>query len=331
MGGDIGPPVTLPGAVKALADCPQLFLILCGDKRQITPLLASLPDIPTSRMRIEHCEEQVTMDEKPTSALRYKRNSSMWRALSLVEQGEADACVSAGNTGALLAMSYYLLKTLPGIDRPALVSALPTAKREKVYLLDLGANVNCDAEILYQHAVMGAVLAEQVAGIAKPRVALLNVGEEQIKGNDKVKHAAQILAGAEGLNYIGYVEGNSIFSDLADVVVTDGFVGNVALKSCEGLAKLVLSEVNRYSNKNIFTRTIARIALPLLRRIYQRMNPDQYNGASLIGLRGIVVKSHGNANSEAFYVAIREAMQQVDQQVPSKIRAKIETLLLERG
>jgi phosphate acyltransferase len=330
MGGDHGPLITIPAAITALQEFPSLYLKLCGDESLITRYLHGCPVESLQRLSIVHCSESVMMDEKPTSALRNKKDSSMRRMLELVESAEADACVSAGNTGALLAMAYYVLKTLPGIDRPALISSLPTASKHKVYLLDLGANVNCDSEILVQYAVMGSVLAEQVAGIVRPRVALLNVGEEQIKGNDLVKNTAQILSQIKSINYIGYVEGNELFTDCADVVVTDGFVGNVALKSCEGLAKLVMHEVKRQSEKNLLTKIMAKLALPLLRKIYMRMNPDQYNGASLIGLRGIVVKSHGNATAEAFLYAIREAVQEVDRQVPIKIKDKIETVLMER-
>ncbi|WJG07746.1 phosphate acyltransferase PlsX [Aliiglaciecola sp. LCG003] len=331
MGGDNGPHVTLPAAIKALQENPNLFLILCGDEKIIGDVVSPLAHNLQNRIQVQHCSEQVSMDERPTSALRNKKDSSMRRALEWVERGDADACVSAGNTGALLAMAYYVLKTLPGIDRPALISTLPTNTDHKVFFLDLGANVTCDSETLFQYAVMGSVLAEQVAGIDNPRVALLNVGEEQIKGNDQVKFTAQLLEKAAGINYTGFVEGNDLFTNCADVVVTDGFVGNIALKSCEGLAKLVLEEAKRISNQNIFTKILAKIALPLLRKVNLRVNPDQYNGASLIGLRGIVVKSHGNASVDAFLYAIREAVQEVQRQVPNKIKDKIESVLMERS
>lgn len=330
MGGDNGPLVTLPAALKALQENTHLHYILCGDQAIIRAFLDNSPPFDQDRIQIEHCEQQVEMDERPTAALRNKKHSSMRRMLELVEEGKADACVSAGNTGALLAMAYYVLKTLPGIDRPALISSVPTTTKHTVYLLDLGANVNCDSETLFQYAVMGAVQAEEVAGIQNPRVALLNVGEEQIKGNDQVKYTSQLLSAAKGINYIGFVEGNDIFTDSADVVVTDGFVGNIALKSCEGLANLVIDEVKKVSNKNLMTRIMAKIALPLLRKIYLTVNPDQYNGASLIGLRGIVVKSHGNASVDAFVYAIQEAIQEVSRQVPTKIKDKIESVLMER-
>jgi glycerol-3-phosphate acyltransferase PlsX len=330
MGGDHGPHIILEAAHSALQQSPNLHLILCGEQPILQSWFETLQKEMSERVELSPCEQTVRMDELPTSALRHKKDSSMRRVIELVEQKRADACVSAGNTGALLAMAFYVLKTLPGIDRPALISTLPNISGSKVYLLDLGANVNCDSEVLFQYAVMGSVMAQQVGGVEYPRVALLNVGAEQIKGNDQVKHTAHLLANTQGINYIGYIEGNDIFSEKADVIVTDGFVGNIALKSCEGLAKLVLDEVKLVSSQNIFTKILAKIALPLLRKIYLRVNPDQYNGASLIGLRGIVVKSHGNASSEAFLYAIRVAIQEVTKQVPNKIKDKIEAVLMER-
>ncbi|RDV27427.1 phosphate acyltransferase PlsX [Alteromonas aestuariivivens] len=330
MGGDHGPPVILSAALKAIQKHPDTHFILCGQRTVIEPALLELSDQQRTQVTIEHCDEVVEMGEAPTAALRTKKFSSMRRIIELVQSGEADACVSAGNTGALLTLAFYILKTLPGIDRPALISAMPTAEHHKVFLLDLGANVNCTSEILFQYGVMGSVLAQQVAGIDTPRVALLNVGEEDIKGNAQVKYADQLFRNARGLNYIGYVEGDDIFADVADVVVTDGFTGNIALKSTEGLAKLVIKEVKRQSQVNVFTRFMARVALPLLKTIYNRVNPDQYNGASLIGLRGIVIKSHGNASADAFYYAIRQAREEARMRVPEKIRSKIETVLLEQ-
>ncbi len=330
MGGDHGPPVILSAALQAVQKHSDCHFILCGHREVIEPALTELRADARDRITVSHCEQVVEMGEAPTSALRTKKQSSMRRVLELVEAGEADACVSAGNTGALLTLAFYVLKTLPGVDRPALVSAMPTASHHKVFLLDLGANVNCTAEILFQYGVMGSVLAEQIAGIDKPRVALLNVGEEDIKGNAQVKYANQLFRNASGINYIGYVEGDDIFTDYADVVVTDGFTGNVALKSSEGLAKLVINEVKRQSRRNLMTRMMARVALPLLKTIYNSVNPDQYNGASLLGLRGIVVKSHGNASADAFYYAIHQAIQEARMRVPEKIKNRIETVLLEQ-
>jgi glycerol-3-phosphate acyltransferase PlsX len=330
MGGDNGPHITLPAAMKALQEFPQLNLTLCGDEPVIQTWLNANPNPYANRYTIVHCSQQVLMDESPIWALRNKKNSSMACATHLVEQQQADACVSAGNTGALLAIAYSVLKTLPGIGRPALISTLPTVSGKKVYLLDLGANVQCDSETLVQNAIMGSVVAEHVSGIAYPKVALLNVGEEQIKGNLQIKKAAKILATLPSINYIGFIEGDNIFNEVADVIVTDGFTGNIALKSCEGLVKLLIEEVKRDARQNLLTKIMAKLALPLLRKMYLRVNPDQYNGASLIGLRGIVVKSHGNASDEAFLYAIREAVQEVTRQVPSKIKDKIEAVLMER-
>lgn len=330
MGGDFGPHIILPAALNSLLENPNLYLILCGPIELLEAWYdKQTPDIQ-SRSQLSDCQQVVAMDEAPIAALRNKKDSSMRRMLNLVEQGQADGCVSAGNTGALLAMAYHVLKMLPGVHRPALISLMPTVDKGKVYLLDLGANVDCDSEVLFQYAVMGSVLAELVGKLDKPKVGLLNVGSEQNKGNERVKCTAKMLRESPSINYIGYVEGNDIFSQKADVIVTDGFAGNIALKSCEGLTKLVINEVKKASNQNWLNRILAKIALPLLRNIYLRMNPDQYNGASLIGLRGIVVKSHGNASSEAFLYAIRQAVKEVSMQVPIRIKDKIEAVLRER-
>ena len=221
----MAPLLRFPQSKKHFKNFHTLSVILCGNHNIIDPEISDYDSSLKQRITVQHCSEEVAMDEMPTTALRNKKDSSMRRMLEFVNEGKADACVSAGNTGALLAMAYYVLKTLPGIDRPALISTLPTNKQDKVYLLDLGANINCDAETLFQYAVMGAVMAEQVSGIECPRVALLNVGEEQIKGNEKVKYAAKLLEDAPGINYIGFVEGDHIFDAKADVVVTDGFCG----------------------------------------------------------------------------------------------------------
>ncbi len=330
MGGDHGPHIILPAAKKALQSFPDLYLVLCGPASLISAWRSKQTQAIASRIDISDCSQSVAMDESPLQAFRQKKDSSMRRMIDLVQNNQADACVSAGNTGALLTMAFYVLKTLPGIQRPALISKVPTTEHGKVYLLDLGANVNCDSEILFQYALMGSVLAQQVEGIAKPRVALLNVGVEDIKGNDQVKQTARLLADCPSINYLGFVEGNDIFSQKADVIVTDGFVGNIALKSWEGLANSVIQEIKNVSQQSWVYKILAGIALPLLRGIYAKMKPDQYNGASLIGLRGIVVKSHGNASSEAFLYAIRQAIKEVEMQVPTKIKDKIEAVLMER-
>ena len=330
MGGDNGPHIIFSAALTALQQTPHLHFIFCGPLTVMSQWLnQQLPNIQ-ARITLSDCPQNVAMDEAPTHALRHKKNSSMRRILDLVVKNEADACVSGGNTGALLCMAYYVLKTLPGIDRPALITLVPTINNGKVYFLDLGANINCDSEVLFQYAVMGSVLAEQISHIKQPRVALLNVGSEEIKGNDQIKQTARLLTDSQNINYIGYLEGNDIFSQKADVIVTDGFAGNIALKSWEGLVNIAFQEVKKAAQHNLWSKIVAKIAMPLFRDIYFRMKPDQYNGASLIGLRGIVVKSHGNASSEAFLYAIREAIQQVEMQVPDKIKDKIEAVLMER-
>ena len=325
MGGDQGPLVTISAAVMALESIPQLHLYLCGDEVAIAQHLTKFPSYFIQRITIVHTSEVVTMDEKPSIALRTKKDSSMRKALDLVQSGKAQACVSAGNTGALFAMAHFVLKTLPGVERPALISSLPTYDESKhVFMLDLGANVFCDSGILYQFAIMGAVMAEQVDGIENPRVALLNMGEEEIKGSDHIKMTASMLQENHAINYVGFVEGNDIFTNKADVIVCDGFVGNVALKTCEGVARLVYKRLKTVLSRHVFAKFIGRILSPSLKKLFRTLNPDQYNGASLIGLRGIVVKSHGNAGDKAFHAAIIEAAKEIERQVPDKIRSSLE-------
>jgi glycerol-3-phosphate acyltransferase PlsX len=334
MGGDHGPSSSIPAAIKAAHVHKNIHFKLYGDQALIKAALEKYQhqandDVSTS-FSILHCSDNVEMGDKPASILRNKKQSSMRLMLESVASGESAACVSAGNTGALFALAYYLIKTHEGIDRPALVSALPSSANKRVFLLDLGANVNCTAEILFQYGVMGAVLASQVAQIDQPRVALLNVGEEDIKGNTQVKLADQMFKQAKSINYRGYIEGDGLFNDLADVVVTDGFTGNIAIKSTEGLAKFIFNEVKHYAKQDLFTRFLVKMSLPVLKKLYNRVNPDQYNGASLIGLRGTVIKSHGNASSDAFYYAIERAIKEAKADVPNKIKASIETVMLEQ-
>lgn len=332
MGGDNGPRSILPAISTAIESHPNLTLVICGDKPTIERFLLQEGLNYHPRIAVEACEQVVEMTDKPAAALRQKKQSSMYRAIRLVADGKADACVSAGNTGALLAMGYFVLKTLPKIDRPALVASMPTVRPHRpVHILDLGANVSCGEEALFQFAVMGSVMAEQVEGIYQPRVALLNMGVEEIKGNAEVKACAQRLSKIHQLNYVGYVEGSDLFSAKADVIVCDGFVGNVALKTSEGIAKFVLEKLKALLEKNVFTRAAGYFLTPAFKSLYSRMNPDQYNGACLIGLRGIVVKSHGNASHNAFYQAIVQAMTMAEKQVPEKIKDKIETVLSNRA
>jgi glycerol-3-phosphate acyltransferase PlsX len=320
MGGDHGPKVVVPAAVGFLKRDDDCELILVGREEAIR---AHLPegDLP-SRLSIQHASEEVGMDELPSRALRGKKDSSMRVAIDLVKQGRADACVSAGNTGALMATARFVLKTLPHVDRPAIITALP-AVSGRTWVLDLGANVDCEAEHLYQFAVMGSELVSALEGVARPTVGLLNIGQEEIKGNEQVKEAHELLSRSE-LNYVGYVEGDDIYlrEDL-DIVVTDGFVGNVALKNTEGVAKLIRHFMTIEFRRNIFTKLSALIAMPVLKALRRRIDPRRYNGASLLGLRGIVVKSHGGADKLAFEHAIAIAKKEVIADIAERIEQQV--------
>ncbi|WP_051092078.1 phosphate acyltransferase PlsX [Colwellia piezophila] len=330
MGGDKGPSITIPSAIMAIKHQPDLHLILCGDETIITETLAQLNISKKQfanhrQLSLFATSQVVSMDDNPLVALRTKKDSSMRKALDLVREGQAQACVSAGNTGALFSMAHFVLKNLPGVERPALISSLPTHDKDKhVFMLDLGANVFCDSHVLYQFGVMGSVMAEQVDGIIKPRIALLNMGEEAIKGSDHIKLAALELSNNKDINYVGFIEGSDIFSNKADVIVCDGFVGNVTLKTCEGVARLVYQKSKAAFNASLLGKIFGSLLRPSFKKLFKTMNPDQYNGASLIGLRGIVVKSHGNANSGAFFAAIMEAVKEVERQVPEKIKNSLE-------
>jgi glycerol-3-phosphate acyltransferase PlsX len=324
MGGDIGPDVVVPAALQVLKTSGDaLRLILVGQEDVLSARLTRLKAKGHPQIVIRHASQLVSMDESPAQALRVKKDSSMRVAINLVKHGEADACVSAGNTGALMATARFVLKTLPGIDRPAICTTLPTVRGD-VRVLDLGANVDSKAEHLLQFAVMGSVLAE-VNGIEQPRVGLLNIGEEAIKGNEQVKEAARLLAVSD-LNYIGFVEGDGIYLDDVDVVVCDGFVGNVALKSSEGVAKLIRHYMTQEFKRNLLTRLAGLVALPVLRAFRRRIDPRRYNGASLLGLPGIVIKSHGGADALAFANAIRVAILEVEQAVPQRIDTHLSAL-----
>ncbi|HSC82056.1 MAG TPA: phosphate acyltransferase PlsX [Pseudomonas sp.] len=326
MGGDFGPHCIVPASVACLAEFPSLHLVLVGQAPILEELIARHPGVDRARLQVEHASEVIGMDERPSQALRGKPDASMRVALELVRSGRAKACVSAGNTGALMALSRYVLKTLPGIDRPAMVSAVPTAKGV-CHLLDLGANVDCSAEHLYQFAVMGSVAAEAL-GVQSPRVALLNVGMEEIKGNQQVKLAASLLQQASGLNYTGFIEGDGLYRGDADVVVCDGFVGNILLKSSEGLASMILARIEALFNEGWAARLIGSMALPLLRRLRSDLTPAQHNGASFLGLQGIVVKSHGAAGVDGFQSAIRRALVEVRENLPQRLHGRLEDLLL---
>lgn len=319
MGGDHGPVVVVPAALQFLRKSPQTTLILVGKEDAITPHLggAELSD----RLTIRHASQEVGMDEHPSNALRKKKDSSMRVALNLVKSGEADACVSAGNTGALMATARFVLKTLPLVDRPAIITAVP-ALQGQTHMLDLGANVDCTAEHLFQFAVMGSELVTAVAGIAAPKVGLLNIGEEEIKGNEQVKQAHELLV-ASSLNYIGYVEGDDIYLGDVDLVVSDGFVGNVALKASEGIAKLVRHFLTYHFKRTPLTRLSGLAAMPILKRFRRTFDPRRYNGASLLGLRGIVIKSHGGADVLAYENAIHIAEKEIHCNIPDRIAQQV--------
>ena len=324
MGGDHGLSVTVPAAIKSLKKYPHLKLILVGDEQKIQMLLSEHGGVD-HRIEIQHTSQVVEMDDLPSRALRGKKDSSMRVAINLVKEGTAHACVSAGNTGALMATSRFVLKTLAGIDRPAIITTLPTINGH-THMLDLGANIDSSAEVLYQFALMGSVLTRAVDNIKDPTVGLLNIGEEEIKGNEQVKAAHKILNESD-LNYIGYVEGDGIYSDAADVVVADGFIGNIALKASEGVAKMFSHTIKQEFKRNIWTKFSALVALPALNAFKERMDPRSYNGASLVGLRGIVIKSHGSADVFSFATAIGEAVAEVKTDVPKLIASEIEARL----
>ncbi|MBI3774277.1 MAG: phosphate acyltransferase PlsX [Gammaproteobacteria bacterium] len=328
MGGDHGAHVTVPAALEVLQQHANTKIILVGQQDVLEKELLAQRAIASERLTIHHASQTVAMDELPSQALRGKKDSSMRVAINLVKEGVADACVSAGNTGALMATARFVLKTLPGIDRPAIITALPTIKGH-THVLDLGANVDTTAEHLFEFAVMGSVLTSAVENIERPTVALLNIGEEEIKGNEGVKEAARLIA-ASNLNYIGFVEGDDIFKGAADVVVCDGFVGNVALKTTEGVARMIRHFMKQEFKRNLLTKLAALVAMPVLKSFARKIDPRRYNGASFVGLQGIVIKSHGNADVFAFTTAINEALIEVEKNVPERIRSQLDVYLAQR-
>ncbi len=321
MGGDHGPTVTVPAALAFLEATPDARVVLVGLAAPLEAALARSQSPARSRVSIHPASEVVDMDEPPADALRKKKDSSLRVAINLVKDGTAHACVSAGNTGALMAIARFVLKTLPGIDRPAIASQLPT-KKGVTTALDLGANVNCTPEQLVQFAAMGSALVTAVDGIERPTVGLLNIGEEDIKGNEVVKQAAELLK-ASGLNFYGNVEGDDIYKGTTDVVVCDGFVGNVALKTSEGLAQMLYEFLKAEFTRNPLTRLAALVAYPVLMAFKRRIDPRHYNGATLVGLRGIVVKSHGGADAVSFRVALAKAHAEVAHGVLERIAQRI--------
>ena len=305
MGGDHGPKVTVPASLDFLAAQPEAELLLVGREESLAQELARLRSPHAARATIVHAPEMVGMDEDVRSAIRTKKQSSMRIAIDLVKEGRAHACVSAGNTGALMGTAKFVLKTLPGIDRPAICAVLPT-RRGQVYALDLGANADCTPEHLQQFAIMGATLVRVMEGVPNPTVGLLNIGAEEIKGNEVVKRASELLK-ATPINFQGNVEGDDIYKGTTDVVVCDGFVGNVMLKTSEGLAKMLGDFLKEEFTRSLGSKVAAAFAWPVIRRFRRRVDHRRYNGAALLGLRGIVVKSHGSADRLAFAAALARA------------------------
>ncbi|MCC6868705.1 MAG: phosphate acyltransferase PlsX [Burkholderiales bacterium] len=321
MGGDHGPPVTVAAALAFLEAERDAQVILVGIEPTLTEAIGRARSVAKARLTVHACTEVVAMDEPPAEALRKKKDSSMRVAVNLVKDGVAQACVSAGNTGALMAIARFVLKTLPGIDRPAIASQLPT-RTGVTTVLDLGANVNCSAAQLVQFAVMGSALVTAVDGIERPTVGLLNIGEEEIKGNDVVKDAAELLRTAP-VNFYGNVEGDDIYKGTTDVVVCDGFVGNVALKVTEGLVVMLYDFLRAEFTRNIARKLAAVAAMPALGAFKKRVDPRRYNGATLVGLRGVVVKSHGSTDSIGFRHAIAKAHAEAVNGVLDKIAREI--------
>jgi glycerol-3-phosphate acyltransferase PlsX len=321
MSGDLGAEVVVRAADAALRKHTSLDLVLVGDRDELQAHITRIVG-EESRLSVVHASEVVAMSESPVDALRKKKDSSMRVAIDLVKEGSAQACVSAGNTGALMATAKYVLKMLPGVDRPAIITELP-AKGGSLHMLDLGANTLCTAEHLFQFAVMGSIVTTDITGIEDPRIALLNIGAEDTKGHDTVKDAAAMLNNS-ALNYVGFIEGSELFSGKADVVVTDGFTGNVALKTMEGTVGLAAHYLKRAFTRNLVTKLQAFLARPVLSSLAVQMDPRNYNGASLVGLNGIVIKSHGSADSYAFLHAIDTAIVEVRNQVPQQIGRLLE-------
>ncbi len=321
MGGDHGPSVTVPAALDFLRRDAECSVILVGLEDVIRPLLGRAAEDFGARLQLRHASEIVGMDEAVGSALRGKKDSSMRVVADLVKSGEAEAALSAGNTGALMAISRFVLKTLPGIDRPAIATILPTMKGH-TYVLDLGANVDCEPEHLLQFGIMGAMLVSALEHKDRPSVGLLNIGEEAIKGNEVVKRAGELLK-VSGLNFFGNVEGDDIYKGTTDVVVCDGFVGNVALKTSEGLAQMITTFLREAFSRNWLTKLAALMARPALNAFKARVDHRRYNGASLLGLRGVVVKSHGSADTFAFRCALERAAEAARNNLPARIAARM--------
>lgn len=328
MGGDIGLDVTVPASITFLKNVDTRYhkIVLVGKADLITPLISKFQGddlVKQGALCVQDATQIVEMDESPALALKRKKDSSMRVAINLVKSGDVQAAVSAGNTGALMATARFVLKTIPGVDRPAIISTMPCRDTtQTVHMLDLGANVDSTPEMLVQFAVMGSALTEYVDHKAKPRVALLNVGAEEIKGSEKVKKASALLSESE-LNYVGYVEADEIYNGKVDVIVCDGFEGNVALKASEGTAKMILGVLGEEFRRNWITKALALMAKPIFNAMQARLDPRLHNGATLLGLTGIVIKSHGGTDEVGFLHAIQEANNQAELAVIGHIQSQI--------
>ncbi len=322
MSGDHGPRFIVPACFSALRRNPSLQIILVGEPAQLSLLLKHTPAELSARLCVQPASEVVLMEDSPARMLRGKQDSSMRVALQLVHDGQAVACVSAGNTGALMALARHVLKVIPGIDRPALMTSLPAAKGP-VYLLDLGANVDATADQLVQFALMGS-LALELDGVARPRVALLNIGIESIKGSQQVRLAASCLEQASTLNYTGYIEADAVFRNEADVVVCDGFAGNVLLKATEGAARLLSNQLREEAGRTLWRKGLALLNQGLWRELSRRWSPDRYNGAALLGVNGLVIKSHGGAGERAFLSALELAARMAREDVPTRLAQRLD-------
>ena len=325
MSGDEGPEVVVPAVVSFLSKNKASNIILVGDQDNLEALL--LPHINHPSLSIVHADSVVTMSDRPSFALRNKSDSSMAIALKLVAEGKANACVSAGNTGALMMMGRSILRMYPGIDRPAITKLFPS-QGGGCFVLDLGANVDSSAEHLLQFALMGQLLAQVIKGIDKPKVALLNVGGEAMKGNVQVRLAASLIQECEAINYVGYAEGGDIFRSKADVIVCDGFVGNVALKSAEGAATILLNSIKSFFTETWYRKILGKIMLPLMAPALKQLNPETHNGAIFLGLQGVVVKSHGNASQASFEHALDLAAKEAAAGLPALINERLDDVLL---
>ena len=322
-GGDFGFPVTVKAGINALGIYKDLHLHFVGDEKSIQKELNkhSIYKTLLDRISITHASEVINMDDSPSTALRHKKDSSMRVAIDLIENGTVDACVSAGNTGALMAITRFILKTIEGVDRPAIMGSFPTLNGH-IHVLDLGANVDSKPETLLQFAIMGSIVVQNTENISNPTIGLLNVGVEEMKGHDKIQDTAELLKDSS-LNYSGFVEGDDIFKGVVDVVVCDGFEGNIALKASEGVANMFSHLIKESFNKNLLTKLVAIFAKPVMNNFKSKVDPGQYNGASLLGLKGVVVKSHGNADVDSYFQAIKEAYLEAHAKITDKISLQL--------